>query len=247
MGLRIKCQSKFLRNGLQKCLQLFSGLHFLQQDHILVSAESSDHAPLSHQHLHDLRHSPDDLVTKNMPVGIIDMFEIININDHQPSGTMILAVQLFDGVLCPCPLVQQTGSGISGCRSQIIGFLLPVSVRGYDARYHITLLRDPCAFDLPYSLVLLPADEFHLEEIVPVTQMCAKGPQLIFQSGNITALMCLFHIPDQRIHRPFKLVHGPLVDIFIDRNTVLFDQIFKKVNIFQCHKMTVLQNALLQS
>ena len=89
---------------------------------------------------------------------------------------MILAVQLFDGVLCPCPLVQQTGSGISGCRSQIIGFLLPVSVRGYDARYHITLLRDPCAFDLPYSLVLLPADEFHLEEIVPVTQMCAKGP-----------------------------------------------------------------------
>ena len=42
MGLRIKCQSKFLRNGLQKCLQLFSGLHFLQQDHILVSAESSD-------------------------------------------------------------------------------------------------------------------------------------------------------------------------------------------------------------
>ena len=153
MGLRIKCQSKFLRNGLQKCLQLFSGLHFLQQDHILVSAESSDHAPLSHQHLHDLRHSPDDLVTKNMSIGIIDMFEIININDHQPSGTMILAVQLFDGVLCPCPLVQQTGSGISGCRSQIIasfsrflsGVMMPATISRFFG------IRAPLTFHIPLS------------------------------------------------------------------------------------------------
>ena len=247
MGLRIKCQSKFLRNGLQKCLQLFSGLHFLQQDHILVSAESSDHAPLSHQFLHDLSHSADDLVTKDMTIGIIDMFEIININDHQPADLTILPIQLFDGIFRPCPFIQQTGSGIPGCRSQIVSFLLPVPVRGYDTSHHITFFRDPGAFDPPYSLVLLLTDEFHLKEIISIAQMRTESPKLPFQYGNITALMCLLHIPDQRIHRPFKLVHGPLVDIFIDRNTVLFDQIFKKVNIFQCHKMTVLQNALLQS
>ena len=114
----------------------------------------------------------------------------------------------------------------------------------------------------PVSELLLPedgellkkaveADTFQPLELITVLHNLKDSVRnvylLPFQYGNITALMCLLHIPDQRIHRPFKLVHGPLVDIFIDRNTVLFDQIFKKVNIFQCHKMTVLQNALLQS
>ena len=175
------------------------------------------------------------------------MLEIININDHQPTDLTILPIQLFDGIFRPCPFIQQTGSGIPGCRSQIVSFLLPVPVRGYDTSHHITFFRDPGAFDPPYPLVLLLTDEFHLKEIISIAQMCTEGPKLPFQYGNITALMCLLHILDQDIYETIKLGHSPPVDILIYSNLVLSEQVFKKINIFQCHKMTVFQDSLLQA
>ena len=168
------------------------------------------------------------------------MFELVNINDHQPADPTVLSIQLFDGIFRPRPLIQQTCSGIPGCRSQIVGFLLTVFVRIYDTGQHVPVFRNPGGSHRPHSLVFFLTVKFHFKGIFTITQMGTKRLQMFFHFGNVTVCMCFLLHPDQILQRTLKLIHCPFIDIFIHCDMIAVDQIFKVINIFQCHKMTIL-------
>ena len=168
------------------------------------------------------------------------MLELVNINDHQPADPTVLPIQLFDGIFRPCPLIQQTCSGIPGCRSQIVGFLLTVFVRIYDTGQHVPFFRNPGGSHRPHSLVFFLTVKFHFKGIFTITQMGTKRLQMFFHFGNVTVCMCFLLHPDQILQRTLKLIHCPFIDIFIHCDIIAVDQIFKVINIFQCHKMTIL-------
>ena len=131
-----------------------------------------------------------------MSIGVVNVFELVNINDHQPTGPAILSIQLFDGIFRPCPLIQQTCSGIPGCRSQIIGFLLTVFVRIYDTGQHVPVFGNPGGSHRPPSLVFILTVEFHFKGIFAIAQMGTKCPHMFFHFGNVTVFMCVLRHPD---------------------------------------------------
>ena len=135
------------------------------------------------------------------------MFELVNINDHQPADPTVLSIQLFDGIFRPRPLIQQTCSGIPGCRSQIVGFLLTVFFRIYDTGQHVPVFGNPGGSHRPPSLVFILTIEFHFKGIFAIAQMCTKRPQMFFHSGNVTVCMRVLHQQDQILQRPLKLIH----------------------------------------
>ena len=142
-----------------------------------------------------------------MSIGVVNMFELVNINDHQPADPTVLPIQLFDGIFRPRPLIQQTGSGIPGCRSQIVGFLLTVFVRIYDTGQHVPVFGNPGGSHRPPSPVFILTVEFHFKGIFAIAQMGTKRPHMFFYFDNVTVFMCVLRHPDQIIQRPIKLIH----------------------------------------